>query len=167
MPDARGYYGTTSEDLRRAAKMLQLGDGIAVRTTGPEAQKAIDEATRWAEGSIAGRFAIPLKPTPLRGTGSMPVSEVDYEPDHFPVEFMDAIRYWAVGFLLESEFSQTSPQQSQSAQAAMARAAGYIGQLLSRRDVPIGAGRQVHRNPFMPPVVAPPEQASGPAPNRQ
>ena len=68
---------------------------------------------------------------------------------------MDALKYRALGLLLNSEYFENSPNKSEAAVFALELAVQTIEKFTSRRTTNVGSGRIRHSNPHMPPNIAP------------
>lgn len=147
-------YGITPDDLRKAALSLQIGEGISQRMASTEADEFIEDGETWAEDQISEYIAVPLKPTPAPGAATVPGT---LTPANYPREFIKAAEYWAVARMLQSEFSETSPNATEYGTWAEDAAYRHISDFRSRRTTRVGAGRRRHPNPHMPPNIAPRE----------
>lgn len=146
-------YYITREHLTAAALNLQLGEGISQRMAGVDPTEFISRAEEWAEDQISDYLGIPLKPTPRRGEKTLGT----ITDRNFPQEFIQAIIYWTVSRILHSEFFESEPNRSESAQWAEETAKMHLMEFRSRTSVMVGAGRRRHPNVHMPPNVAPKE----------
>ncbi len=151
-------YYITLTDLRAAALTLQIGSGIAARLNSIDTTEFIDQGEAWAEDQVSEYLGVPLKPTPARGSSTVPVPPTKA---NFPREFILAATYWAIARMLHSEYFANEPNMSTSGQWAEAAAYQHIGEFRSRVTVSVGAGRRRNPNPHMPPNIAPRE----PSPN--
>lgn len=143
-------YSLTSDDLRKAAMNLQIGEGIARRLTTIDATEFIEAGEEWAEEQISEHIMVPLKAVPARGSITVPTTPTR---SNYPREFILAAIYWAVGRLLHSEYFQNEPNVSQSGDWAESMAWQHLKEFRSRSTVRVGAGRRRHVNPFRKSVV--------------
>lgn len=159
-------YGLVKDDLRQAALALQLGQGIADRFSTIEVTKFIQGGEDWADSRVAEFYGVPLKSTRAPGQTEAVFAALTL-PDkrNFPHDFIKAVIYYATGLLLHSEYFENAPNTSEAGTWALQQADTYLAQFKERRTNWVGAGRQRHPNPFMPPNIAPrttnPDQRSG------
>ncbi len=148
-------YTLTSDDLRRLSKLIVMGRGLAERVQQVDGTSALEDAENWADAQVSVYLGVPLKPTPAPGQSALPdpLTRLNY-----PIEFIQAILYYALSRLLASEFSENQPNVSELVNWCEAEAYRHLQDFRSRSTVAVGAGRRRHPNPFMPPNVAPPEQ---------
>jgi len=155
MPNS-SRYGITNDDLRRLAKIVQIGGpGLSQRVSGTDGTQTIVEAEYWAEAQISDYVVTPLQPVALIGSSTVPNPVTTL---NFPLEFIQAIQYYALSRILASEFFENQPNASQSALWCEQQAELLITRLRSRPTTKVGAGRRRNPNPFVPPHIAPKER---------
>lgn len=148
-------YGITAVRLLRTALNLQIGAGIADRMESEDATEFIEEAEDWADSQVEQYLSVPLQPVVAQGDSSIPSPPTVRNFDH---DFIQAITYYAVARIIQSEFSENSPNASESGEWCEEVAFTHILRFRSKRFKRVGAGRYRHPNPFMPPNIAPPEE---------
>lgn len=148
-------YGLLPDpDLKRAALNLNMGEGSAARLGSSDFLIYLQRAEYQVEAECSDFIAVPLKPIAAPGLNIIPTPTT---PDNYPVEFIQAVIYCAVGYALHSEFFDAEPNVSQSAEWAETEFRRYLMNFRSRPSINVGAGRRRHPNPHMPPAIAPKE----------
>jgi hypothetical protein len=148
-------YGITKDDLRAAARSLQIAGGIAQRFDSGDVDQYIEMGEDWAEAQISDYLVTPLKPTPAPGMNTVPSEPTKR---NFPREFILAATYWATALLIQSEFTDSEPNISGYGEWASAQANGHIEALRGKPTIRVGAGRRRNPNPFTPPHLTPPPE---------
>jgi len=141
MADPVSRYGITNDQLKEAARNLQLGQGISDRV--------------WTEEQVEEYVGVPLKATRAPGEAALPAEPTNR---NFPLDFIQAVVYRALGRLLHSEYFENSPNASESGTWALELSDTHILEFRSKRTVRVGAGRLRHPNPHIPPQIAPREE---------
>lgn len=155
MPEPASRYGLIANDLKMISLQLQVGDGIADRIGSSDTIQFIDWAETWVEAQLSDFIAVPLKATPAAGETTVPSPPIK---ENYPVEFIQAVLYYAVARLLRSEFSEIEPNSSAFADWGEVLARQHVIEFRSRSTVQVGAGRRRHPNVHMPPNIAPREE---------
>jgi len=149
-------YAISTDDLKRAAKNISLGQGIAERIDATDdASIFIAEAELWVEERVADYIGVPLKPIRAMGEASVPTT---LTKRNYPLSFILAVTYRALALLLNSEFFESAPNKSEAAAVAQEEAEKLIQEFRSNRTFRVGGGRLRHPNPHMPPNIAPREE---------
>lgn len=156
---ASSRYHITNEDLRQAALALQVGEGMADRIKTNESTDFIARAEDWAESQVEEFIGTPLKPTRAPGQSrtefTVQMNQNSLTKRNFPHDFIQATIYRATGLFLQSEFFENNPNASEAGKWALELAQMHISDFKERRTSRVGSGRLRHRNPFMPPTIAP------------
>jgi hypothetical protein len=147
-------YAITASDLKTAALQLKLGEGLAARFATTEVDSYIDQAEEWAEDQVSDFIAVPLKPTPVRGSTTVAPT---LSSRNYPRDFILAVIYWSVARLMNSEYFANEPNASEAGKWAEETANDHIRSFRSRTTVLVGGGRRRNPNPHMPPNIAPKE----------
>jgi len=155
MAEPPSRYGIDNDQLKEAARNLQLGQGISDRVESASATQFIVEAEDWTEEQVEEYIGVPLKATRAPGEATLPSEPTNR---NFPLDFIQAVVYRALGRLLHSEYFENAPNASESGTWALELADSHILEFRSKRTVRVGAGRLRHVNPFMPPQIAPREE---------
>jgi hypothetical protein len=155
MADPVSRYGLTPDDLRDTFFFLQIGPGTQAYLQSSIALKKIVDAEDWADGEASDRVGVPLKP--IRAPGQLVLDRNNITHRNFPGHFIQAIKFYAAGNLVQDITSETQPASSQQGQWALGWAWYHMAQFKDNPAMRLGRGRQRHHNPHLPPQVAPRE----------